>query len=36
VRGIGGASAGPDRDYILQAHDAVEYDLVDQVIAKRD
>ncbi len=25
-----------DRDYILQAQDAVEYGLVDQVIAKRD
>ena len=25
-----------DRDYILQAHDAVEYGLVDQVIAKRE
>ena len=25
-----------DRDYILQANDAVEYGLVDQVIAKRE
>jgi ATP-dependent Clp protease protease subunit len=25
-----------DRDYILQAQDAVEYGIVDQVIAKRD
>jgi len=25
-----------DRDYILQAHDAVEYGMVDQVIAKRE
>ena len=25
-----------DRDYILQAHEAVEYGLVDQVIAKRE
>jgi len=25
-----------DRDYILQAHEAVDYGLVDQVIAKRE
>ena len=35
-QGVDKIARDTDRDYILQAPEAVEYGIVDQVIAKRD